>query len=621
MFVVCSIVFALSLVGVTSPWLLYPLMLGLLSDLPRAALTSRRLQSDPDEPSLSILIPAHNEEDHIDGRIANALASAVDERSVEVIVGCDGCTDGTLNIVQAWCQRDARVQVLVREQRAGKASMLNWLMDVCRADTVLLTDASARMTSGALLQLRQRLEQPGVGAAVPRYRVGTSSELARASRADQKQTAETGYWTVETAIKALASNRQALLGAHGAAWLADRHLLETLPADTINDDFLLSFHIRTKGLVVSYCPEAEVFDTPTPNVKASYLRWVRIARGNFQMLWRQRRWMHPRHGRVAWSLAAHKLAKSLMPLFAIGATIGLVGMAIIGLKGQQIEADVGLATKAVLLVALAIGLIPIRTAERIWRIGRLAIVSQVAYLVGLSQWVRGTGTVLWRRGDEANSHPATLAAAEVLPWRVAVAKRALDVTAAGVGLVLLSPLFAVVSLAIRLDSKGPAFFRQSRVCGRRKDGLVSYTMFKFRTMREDAEVASGPVWASENDPRITRLGRLLRKTRIDELPQLMNVLVGDMSLVGPRPERQHFTDQLEVSIPAYHDRLAGLKPGITGWAQIHCAYDTSLESVQTKLLYDLTYAAHLHSFSAWARIEVGILARTVVVALTGKGAR
>ena len=146
------------------------------------------------------------------------------------------------------------------------------------------------------------------------------------------------------------------------------------------------------------------------------------------------------------------------------------------------------------------------------------------------------------------------------------------------------PLQLLTILAIRLDSKGPALFRQARLGRYAHD----FTLYKFRSMRADAEEGSGPVWASEEDPRITRVGDFLRKTRIDEIPQLYNVLLGDMSLVGPRPEREHFVEQLAEGIPWFRQRHL-VKPGITGWAQINYPYGNTVEDARQKLQYDLFY--------------------------------
>ena len=206
------------------------------------------------------------------------------------------------------------------------------------------------------------------------------------------------------------------------------------------------------------------------------------------------------------------------------------------------------------------------------------------------------------------------------PRRVAVAKRMLDIFCATLGLVILAPLMLIVAIAVKLTSRGPAFFRQVRVRHSHGAGEQLFTLIKYRTMRQDAETKSGPVWATERDPRITRLGNILRKTRIDELPQLFQVLSGSMSLVGPRPERPHFTRELRSEIPAYDDRVAVLKPGITGWAQVRCAYDSSVETVKNKLIYDVAYAAHLYDLRTYLKMELRIILLTVWVMIAGKGA-
>jgi sugar transferase (PEP-CTERM system associated) len=190
-------------------------------------------------------------------------------------------------------------------------------------------------------------------------------------------------------------------------------------------------------------------------------------------------------------------------------------------------------------------------------------------------------------------------------------KRPLDVLLALAGLLLALPVIAVVAVAIKLDSRGPVLFRQRRVG---QNGRI-FTLNKFRSMREDAERASGAVWATEDDPRITRLGRFLRQTRLDELPQLVNVLVGDMSFVGPRPERPEFVHMLQRQIPFYTGRLA-VKPGITGWAQVRHQYAASVEDTLEKLQYDLYYIKNLSPL-----LDMLILLRTIQVVLFARGAR
>ncbi len=165
-------------------------------------------------------------------------------------------------------------------------------------------------------------------------------------------------------------------------------------------------------------------------------------------------------------------------------------------------------------------------------------------------------------------------------------KRTMDLGVALLALLLTLPLWPLIVLAIRSESRGSALFRQTRV------GLHgrTFTMLKFRTMRADAE-SGGPRWASLNDERVTRIGRILRRTRLDELPQLLNVLCGEMTLVGPRPERPEFVGALARQIPHYPQRHL-IRPGVTGWAQIQCGYGASVEDARRKLCYDLYYLKH-----------------------------
>jgi exopolysaccharide biosynthesis polyprenyl glycosylphosphotransferase len=208
--------------------------------------------------------------------------------------------------------------------------------------------------------------------------------------------------------------------------------------------------------------------------------------------------------------------------------------------------------------------------------------------------------------------PSDLAIGEGLisPLRSA-AKRLFDLTMSGLLLICAAPLLGVLAIAIKLDSEGPVFYWQERL-GR---GGKPYRIHKLRTMRKDAEKLSGPVWASQKDPRVTRLGAFLRKTRLDEIPQVFAVFRGDMSFVGPRPERPFFVQQLKAQIPFFGLREA-VKPGITGWAQIRFPYGSSVEDSRAKLEYDLYYVQHQSLF-----LDLAICFHTVKTVLFGRGAR
>lgn len=241
------------------------------------------------------------------------------------------------------------------------------------------------------------------------------------------------------------------------------------------------------------------------------------------------------------------------------------------------------------------------------------------------------------------------------PRAVKLVKRAIDIVGSTIGLGLTLPLYPVVAAAIRADSPGPVFFKQRRA-GRLlprapldtdpTPRCVEFTIYKFRTMRVDAEKLTGPVLAAKNDPRVTPLGRFLRKSRLDELPQLWNVLRGDMSLVGPRPERPEILADLALAIPFFEERMRDVKPGLTGLAQVSLGYTGAIpddsvlapfrdalsnpfkleeaegalaDDMRAKLLYDLAYTASLEELGTFLRTELGVLFKTPLIMVRGGG--
>lgn len=240
-------------------------------------------------------------------------------------------------------------------------------------------------------------------------------------------------------------------------------------------------------------------------------------------------------------------------------------------------------------------------------------------------------------------------------WKVRIAKRAIDIAASTIGIALTAPLLPLVGAIIKLDSKGPIFYKQRRagsllgveyVDGRQQFRFVEFDMLKFRTMRTDAEKETGAVLAAQDDPRVTRIGRILRRTRLDELPQLWSILRGDMSLVGPRPERPELLNNLALAIPLFEERMRDVKPGLTGFAQINLGYSgtapegseiaklkdaitnpfkldeaegADADDMRLKLLYDLAYSATLDDLKTYLLTEAEIILKTPGVMLRGLG--
>jgi lipopolysaccharide/colanic/teichoic acid biosynthesis glycosyltransferase len=241
---------------------------------------------------------------------------------------------------------------------------------------------------------------------------------------------------------------------------------------------------------------------------------------------------------------------------------------------------------------------------------------------------------------------------------VRIVKRVFDLIGSSVGLALTLPFYPVIAAAIYVESPGPIFIRQRRAgqlrphatgapaTGAPQPMFREFVMMKFRSMRPDAEKMTGPVLATENDPRITRCGKILRKTRLDEIPQFLNVLLGEMSIVGPRPERPELAEQLAMAIPYFEERMRDVKPGITGLAQISLSYsgkphpdsdvakfeadltnpfkmegaeDALADHMRVKLLYDLAYSAATEDLRHFLPVELGIIFKTPLVMLRALG--
>jgi lipopolysaccharide/colanic/teichoic acid biosynthesis glycosyltransferase/cellulose synthase/poly-beta-1,6-N-acetylglucosamine synthase-like glycosyltransferase len=541
--------------------------------------------------NVSVIVPAYNEQEHISAKVAELIEQRGSEARAEILVVSDGSTDDTVIVARAAAKQSKDVRVVEFLENYGKWSVLEHAVSLATGDILVFTDASARLSPGALDAMVNAFEDPEVGVVTSTYGVLEDGP-------------EAAYWDRKRALIEDEARRDLLLGAHGACWAIRREALDFGDAPMIHDDFVLALRARIEGWRVAVAPDAVAMDAPTEDLATNFRRWVRVAQGNLQMLSGYRQHVkNPELFDVTATLALTKLFKTLGPIWIMTALFASLGVAV---SYPVLALVVGAAVLAISSAMLAAG-----KGEALL----FGLVAQVATGIGVARSVMGL-PARWGTSDPGrSSEPA------VLPGMVRAAKRALDITAAAIGLLLSAPILAVCSILIRAESKGDAIFAQERVARVHQGHEEVFTMYKLRTMYIDAEARSGPVWACDNDPRITRVGRLLRKLRLDELPQLYNVLRGDMSLVGPRPERPHFTSRLRGLIPGYDDRVSALKPGITGLAQIRCGYDTSIDSVREKILHDLTYAAHLYSLPTYLRLEVRILLETVVVALTGRGSK
>ena len=238
-----------------------------------------------------------------------------------------------------------------------------------------------------------------------------------------------------------------------------------------------------------------------------------------------------------------------------------------------------------------------------------------AALIGGMKYITGSATGPWRASATAPASKTEW----FLPRSVRLSKRAFDICFALAGMLVLIVSFVPIAIAIKLGSRGQIIYWQRRAGTMTARCSSLFWLPKFRSMHSDAESTSGPTWASNNDPRVTHVGRFLRASRLDELPQFFSVLRGDMSVVGPRPERPEFVKFLEEQIPFYDDRVFELRPGITGLAQVNQGYDATIEDVRKKLQFDQMYATRLLIWTGWLKTDLSILLQTVGVVLHKKG--
>lgn len=580
---------------------LYPLLLKFIAA--RATRAQEQSVDSQRKPRIGILMCAYNEQAHIRAKLDNLAMLDYPAGLFDIHVGLDGCTDNTENIVDAQFATMSQQRIccskLLNEKNLGKIATLNRLIQTHKGDydVLLFTDISALLSMDALNKVADAFNDPSVGVVSGNY------QFLEPLLPEQQK-----YWNYQNSLKSAEGALGAVIGVPGAMFAMRSELVERVPSNTINDDFVLPMRALQKGFQAVVDPDLGIVELESDTESADRQRRVRIGAGNIQQLWVLRDMLNPNHGWAAFNFFSGKGLRALMPLVLLLGTVSIVSLSMLGdLLAQTLLA---LGATALSLPSLARVFAPHM---------RLPILPSLEYLVinytyalcGVLKWFSGRYAQSWNNSSAASS--------EVIPASVKVSKRVMDLVLGSAALVVLSPVMLVTAFAIKLSSKGPVFYKQLRV-GIATQACVSFFhVIKFRTMVEDAERFSGAVWASENDPRITPIGRFLRRTRIDELPQLWNVIVGEMSLVGPRPERPDFHHELEFKIPMFTERTYGVKPGITGLAQVKDGYPNDIPGMRQKLAWDMAYSLTLANPLLWLKTELAILLATVKVVVLAKG--
>ncbi len=582
---------------------IYPLALRWLArrNQERPAGQPRHL-AEEDLPSVTVIVPAYNEEAMIAGKVANLMELDYPRDRLRVLIVLDGCRDQTGEIARAALDaagNPAFIELHDYPVNQGKLHILNTEIERAHTDLVVLSDVSANVKPDALRLGVAHFSDDDVGVVCATYALERPGSEGEAK-----------YWSYQTELKAYEAAVAAPMGAHGAFYMFRRICWsEPLPPNTINDDFVLPMRIVAQGYRAVYDQSIVASEREQTNARQEFSRRIRIGAGNMQQLIWLSGLLDPRRARLAFVFGSGKALRVAVPFLALA---GVVATLYLTAKGYELFLFIAMA--GAIVSCLGVGA-AIRRGKNMPN-----LIAWLGYLIeGYCASFIGAVAYLFSPRNISWSARAQAAAPNYVPLSTRIAKRVFDVTLSVAALLLLWPLFLPIMLAIRLESRGPVFYRQLRVGRAWPERTELFHLVKFRTMYEDAEKTSGPMWATKNDPRITKVGRFLRKTRLDELPQFINVLAGDMSLIGPRPERPKFIGGLEREIPFYTERTYGLRPGITGLAQVNQGYDESIEDVRNKLLYDHAYAAHLSSLANWFKMDVGILFSTVAVMITGRG--
>lgn len=565
---------------------------------PEASDEKNRAHEPSPLPIIALVMPAHNEEGCIEAKLANILMLDYPPEKLSVWICCDGCSDDTANIIIRWQPqfKKAGVELHCKDEadNQGKVARINQLMQLAKeqAELIALSDISALLSVDALQQAAISFLNPQTGA------VTCSYLLAEAASGEQQ------YWQWQNNIRRAESNLGNVMGGNGAFYMMRAGLFSPLPADTINDDFMLPMMVIKQGYQVQFNQFINSVELTPSDDEQNYQRRQRIGAGNLQQLIRCRFVFKNSHHGARWLFASGKGLRTLMPFILLAYLLLSVLMATQGSLAAL--GLVALQTAGYLLALLPTVGIHTRLTDKL----HYFISGYAASLLGMLRYLAGQFRQGWRHLPPLISYQSQ---------STLLFKRASDILLGSVGLILTLPLWPIIALLIRLDSPGSAFYRQLRVGRISEEQVELFEVIKFRTMSNNAESNSGAVWASANDPRITRIGRFLRATRLDELPQFINVLKGEMSLIGPRPERPELCGDLQNALPYYLERTAGLKPGITGLAQVNQGYDNNLDDVKNKIAWDHAYALALSSPIQWIKMDLYIMLKTIYIMACKRG--
>lgn len=588
---------------------LYPCLLFAISSLKKNhstliersdVLYAENPEKDGRLPTITIVVPIRNEARYILQKLNNLSSLDYPHSHLKIVLLCDGCEDNSVPLIENWLKTNHPLKdfsLIIFSEHQGKIALLNNAIKECETDLIAFSDASAILSTDSLLIAANHFTDPKVGVVGGTYQLLSSNNPA-----------EIIYWKYQATLKQHEAVLGSPMGAHGSGYITRTSVTELIEPDTINDDLILPLQIVAKGYRFIYEPKIICYELDPSSKQVDLERRKRISAGNWQQIYRLRQLLHPRFGGISFNFISGKVLRTFIPFFLIIIFLTSLSLCFTH-KKMAIFVSLQLLFYS---IAICVHLFSSLNKYKLFSAIHYFVYGHLMTLIGFYRYMMGYYNSAWHRVSFNNSgqyiHPA-----------VTFFKWIFDIIASLIGLTLTTFLLPVIALLIKIDSPGPVFHTQLRVGRQWPDRTEIIKIYKFRTMIVNAEKKEEAVWATKNDPRITRVGKFLRKTRIDELPQLLNVLMGDMSLSGPRPERPKFYAKLEKEIPFYSERVYGVRPGITGLAQVLIGYDQSIEDVKSKVAFDHAYALSLVSPWEWVRMECYILAMTIKVILFGKG--
>ena len=552
-------------------------------------------------PHVTVIVAAYQEARTIAAKLENLAGLDYPADRLHVRIHCDGSTDGTPAIagerLGVLLAKGIDARVHAHPVNRGKIAVINDAVAAADTPVVALTDASASLPADTLRRMAAAFSDERVGVAGGLY-----------DCAENGTPGERRYWAFQNRLRLGEAALGSPLGFSGAFLVFRREAFKPLPEGTINDDFILPMEIVARGYRGVLDAGIAISERERTRPGQEFARRVRIGAGNLQQAIRLMRLADPRRPGLAYAFLSGKGLRAVMPFLLLAA---LASVTLLALRSAAWIAPAALAWLG-LLFALSGLAVADHSRSRLQTLAATLLAGYAANGFGALLWMLGQFDIRgqWTKKKWGEEH--------TLPASVRMAKRAFDLAGGMVLLLLLVIAYVPVAIAIRLESPGPVFYRQLRVGRALPDRTDLFELIKFRTMRQDAE-RHGAAWASKGDPRVTRVGRFLRRTRLDELPQAINVLRGDMSLIGPRPERPVFFGRLETSIPLYVERTYGILPGVTGLAQVRQGYDESIEDVRSKVGWDHAYALRIDSLWTWLKTDLSIALETIGVMAGRKG--